>query len=119
MKSEQWMEIGVCGRYSTPFFHSIFRWDLGVLAIPFAPLELSHKAPLRRYYRQLASQTGKRDAGYPFVVEDIRFSNQRRKGNTPSLASSESMSSILCCTPQCSKSVWHTEGFPSQCRISV
>ena len=72
MKNEQWMEIGVCGRYSTPFFHSIFRWDLGVLAIPFAPLELSHKAPLRRYYRQLANQTGKRDAGYPFVVEDIR-----------------------------------------------
>jgi hypothetical protein len=35
MKGERWMEIGVCGRYSTPFFHSIFRWDLGVLAIPF------------------------------------------------------------------------------------
>jgi hypothetical protein len=35
MKSERWMEIGVCGRYSTPFFHSIFPWDLGVLAIPF------------------------------------------------------------------------------------
>jgi hypothetical protein len=27
--------IGIRGRYSTPFLHSIFWWDLGVSPIPF------------------------------------------------------------------------------------
>jgi hypothetical protein len=48
------------------------------------------------------------------LLRMLGCSNQRRKGNTPSLAPSKSLSSILYYTPQCTKP---TEGFPSQCRI--
>jgi hypothetical protein len=37
--------ISIGGRYSTPFLHSIFQWDLGMSAIPFLPLEVSDKPP--------------------------------------------------------------------------
>jgi hypothetical protein len=59
-------------RFFTQYFDGT--WECWPFLL--VPLELSHKAPLRKYYRQLTSQISEGDAGYPFAVEDVRLSSQ-------------------------------------------